>query len=603
MHLFKILVGEEFEVLALDKLSEYRDALRAVAEKVYAKDAETIGELSPSDLLEQMREGVQAIELANARIAELEKAAEPEPTEEELAAELETLATQAGVNEPEAPAEELAAETTEPETAPEPEAAAAEETEPLAAGAEEPTPEPEPEPEAAETVEPEEAVVAAAEKPKSKPLSRPSRSRASKPEARPEVKRPALTAACEGLGIAIGEDIGDENALAAAMISKRSRFGNMTSREDVPIAHLDWSDDYPEDRRLSPRDGVETNTAKLMGLLASIQSDPKRGTDQALIASGGICAPVTPYYDLQVISVDDRPVRAALPAFLADRGGIQFGRPPTIADVDEAVGIITAAEDALGGTSATKTCQVLVCPDFEEVDVDIIYHCVQTSNLTYRTFPEQLAQFNRLVMAEFARVAEGKLLDGIRAASTHVTAATRGWGASSDLLGQILAAANGMRSRNRMNTEAVLRLMIPDWAIDLMISDVIRGQFQRFDTDEAKLTALLRSFDVEPSFYMDTATGRSQVFGAQAAAALDPFPSTVEWYLYPEGSFLYLDGGTLELGLVRDSVLNSTNEFQIFGESFENIAFLGVESIAVTSTVCDSGAVSLPIAQTDCNYA
>ncbi len=42
----------------------------------------------------------------------------------------------------------------------------------------------------------------------------------------------------------------------------------------------------------------------------------------------------------------------------------------------------------------------------------------------------------------------------------------------------------------------------------------------------------------------------------------------VKWFLFPQG--VYIDGGTLDLGIVRDSALNSTNDFQIFGESFGN---------------------------------
>ncbi len=406
--------------------------------------------------------------------------------------------------------------------------------------------------------------------------------------------KPSLVAAAEGLGMALGAEFEDETALAAAMIHKRRNFGHMTAREDVPVARLDWSDLYDEGQTLSPRDGVERVQDKVDSMLASLRHDPNRGTDKALIATGGICAPVTPYYELMVISQADRPVRASLPSFLASRGGINFGTPPTLADVTDAVGIITADEDAAGGSSATKTCQVLECPPFSEVDVSIIYHCVQTSNLTSRTFPEQLAQFNQLVMAALARTAETALLDGIDGASTQVTAADIGLGASGALLTEILTAAAGYRSRHRMTPGTTLRVMLPDWSVELMISDVIRTQFQRFDTDRARLTALLRSFNVEPTFYIDGATGASQIFGSQSAAALLPFPSTVKWYLFSEGSFLFLDGGTLELGLVRDSVLNSTNEFQIFGEQFENVAFIGVESLAVTSTVCDNGTVAIP---------
>ncbi len=287
-------------------------------------------------------------------------------------------------------------------------------------------------------------------------------------------------------------------------------------------------------------------------------------------------------------------MRGALAAFNADRGGIRAARPASLSAITTGVGLISAADDAAGGTFAVKTCQIVDCPEFVETDVAAIYHCLQFGNLGARTFPERVAQFNSLVLAAQARLAESALLSGIDSVSTQVSAGALGLGATAALLGQILAAANGMRNRHRMDPEAVLRLLIPDWAIDLLISDVIRGQFARFDTDEAKIEALLRSFDIEPTFYIDGASGKAQVFGDQSAGALLPFPENVVWYLYPEGSFLFLDGGTLELGLVRDSVLNQTNDYQIFGETFENVAYVGVESIAVTSPVCDSGTVSLP---------
>jgi hypothetical protein len=305
-----------------------------------------------------------------------------------------------------------------------------------------------------------------------------------------------------------------------------------------------------------------------------------------------------PYYGLQMIATAERPVQAALPSFLADRGGLRYARPAGLGAITTAVGDITAAEDLAGGTFATKSCQTITCPTFTETDVDIIYHCIRWSNLSARTFPELVAQWTNLVLAAHARLAESNLLTGIDQAGTYVTAGALGLGASATLFSQHLAAANGLRSRNRMAPDAVLRLLMPWWAVDLIISDVIRSQFQRFDTDRQRVIALYRSFNIEPTFYIDGAAGRAQVFGAQSNSHLLPFPATVMSYLYPEGSFLYLDGGSLELGIVRDSVLNATNEFEVFGETFENVAFTGVESLSIRSTTCDSGTVSLPDAVT-----
>lgn len=324
---------------------------------------------------------------------------------------------------------------------------------------------------------------------------------------------------------------------------------------------------------------------------------------EAIAASGGICAPVTPYYGLIELAVPARPVRDALPRFNADRGGIRYAVPPSLADVSDAVGLITAANDARGGTFATKSCQHVDCPALAEVDVSIIYHCVEFGNLQSRTFPEQVAQFNELVLAAHARVAETNLLDGIDGASTPVTAAQVA-GAAATLLGQMITAAAGYRSRNRMSQDppAPLRILAPAWILDAMQVDVLRSQFMRFDSDPGTFEGELRKRNINISWYIDSPTNASpsQIFAAQDDGAIVGYPSHALWYLFAEGSFMFLDGGTLELGIVRDSVLNSTNDYQIFGESFENVAYLGIESLGVTSAFCANGEVIAPVAGSGC---
>jgi len=229
----------------------------------------------------------------------------------------------------------------------------------------------------------------------------------------------------------------------------------------------------------------------------------------------------------------------------------------------------------------------------------MIFRCITVGNLTSRTFPEQVAQFNDLVMAAHARLAEGRLLTAIDTASTQVTAAAVN-GAINTLLADIIQAAAGMRSRHRTLQDVVLRVLMPAWGRDLLVTDLIRSQFGRFEYNQAGITALLRSYGIEPTFYIDSGTGAGQVFGAQGAGVLLTFPTTIHWFIYPEGSFLFVDGGVLELGIVRDSTLNATNDYSIFGETFENVAFVGVESLEVVSTVCPSGVVAQPATGVTC---
>lgn len=397
-----------------------------------------------------------------------------------------------------------------------------------------------------------------------------------------------LTAAIDLPGIPAGAAFDDIGGVAAAIRDRRAllKGSTLAGREKVPVARITRR--YTDDAEILHGGQDEQNQNK-------IDARVKARTDvpTALAASGGLCAPATPYYDLQQLATAARPVRDALVRFNAERGAITFASPPTLADVTTGVGVKTAEEDALGGTNAEKTCQHIECPDLNTVDVDMIYWCLQFGNLQGRTWPEQVRQFTELTMAAHAREAETVLLDGMKAASTLVTA-TAELGATASLLTQILTAAAGYRSRHRMAPDAVLEVALPAWSKDLLITDLWRSQFQRFELTQQGLVALLRSQRIEPWFYIDSASGDSQVFGAQSAGAMLNFPGTVDWFLYAPGSFLWLDSGVLDLGIVRDSVLNSTNDYSIFGETFEEVAFIGIESLHVETTVCNSGVVAAP---------
>jgi hypothetical protein len=79
------------------------------------------------------------------------------------------------------------------------------------------------------------------------------------------------------------------------------------------------------------------------------------------------------------------------------------------------------------------------------------------------------------------------------------------------------------------------------------------------------------------------------VYGAQSAGALIEFSDTFVWYLFSEGTFLFLDGGTLDVGIIRDSTLVGTNDYKMFVETFEGVAKVGIEGLAVTSTINVNG--------------
>lgn len=543
---------ENLEALSVEELTEALAEFHAAASAVTNRTADT-GDLTMPQIVEQFEAARDTIVALKERLSALSAADESfESRLAELGAEVGVAATA------EEPEDEDAEEQAE------------EPSEELAAEVEDA-------PEAAEVVPAEEveALAAAASLPPLPPTPR----RHAVP--RQEPVQPAFTASAGIPKLQEGSRL-DKMALAQAVQAIRERNTVVPEgvREDVVVASVDYKSFFPEDRVLR---NDSADQAKIDAV-----------HEEVLTAAGGICALPTPIYDLYSLGTTRRPVRDALAQFNAARGAVSVAPGLSIADIDDAVGVVTAANDALGGTFAAKGCQVVTCPTFAETAVQAIYKCLQFGNFNARTWPELVAAFNDAALVAHARRAENELLDGIDDNSTDATQ-TAVYGAASSLIYAIVTAAAGMRSRHRMDPDAQFRVLLPEWAKDLLLIDIANGQYGRFEQTRAGIAALLGRYGINPTFYLDSpSAGTSQVIGAQSAGALTKLPNSMQWFIYPEGSFLFLDGGTLDLGIVRDSTLNSTNDYQIFAETFEAVAFVGVESLKVTSTVCPDGRVAAP---------
>jgi hypothetical protein len=489
---------------------------------------------------------------------------------------------------------------------------------------------------------------------------------ATSPPAR-EVIRPdtVIVAGADVPRFAAGQRLEGLEGIAEALIARRDALTQPThggSEEKIIVASA--ISRLPEERHLYY--GQEAANADKVRAVTS---------PAAIVAAGGLCAPVEPYYDLMVLANAQRPVRDALAGFTADRGGITYlpapklsnvaATPRTVADGATtntsptvtsataafdardvgasisgagipagayivavtnattvtisanasatatgvtltitrkgAIGTISMAQDAaaLNGTAAqivagTKPVIHVTCPAPQTAYVQAITRQLEFGNFTARAYPEQVAAWTRLALSQQARIAETALLDGISAASTQVTVA-KVLGAARDLVAQVVRAAAYFRNVNRMDEEAPLRWMGPAWVIDLMVADLTRGsgyEAEFFAVARDEVRQALAGANVRATYYVDSGTGKGQFFNAGNAmgnGAHVTFPSTVVHYLFPEGSFLFLDGGTLDLGLVRDSALNNLNNYRMFAETFEGLAFVGVESLEITSTVVADG--------------
>jgi hypothetical protein len=397
-----------------------------------------------------------------------------------------------------------------------------------------------------------------------------------------------VTASADIRGFKAGQDLKSWRGVAEAFTSKRPDVrGTDPGADGTRFLVASVHGEFSEDRILT--NDIDSNMAKIEAV----------ASEQAITASGGLCAMITPYYQFKTWGDAHRPVRDALPVFKAERGGIRFMPSPVLTDLAGSVRVTTAAQDAAGytnqdpaGTTAPKPCLHVTCEAEQTCIIEAIHRCLTFGNFGARTYPEQVEAWLKLGNVEFSRYSETRLIDAIIANSTAVTAAQT-YGATFSILEQIELVVASFRARHRLSSNASFRGLFPFWLTGIIKNDIAAQApgdgISRYNITDGQVSDWFSSRGVNPTWYQDHSTGAGAPFVTPAVGALETWPASAEWVIYPEGTFLYLDGGTLDLGLVRDSTLNSTNDYQIFYEEFNKVCKLGLESLVVTSDLCANG--------------
>jgi len=434
-------------------------------------------------------------------------------------------------------------------------------------------------------------------------------------ERRPEAVKPesAVQRASAGLAARFtngstndGDAIGVSD-LAQAIVEKRLSMGNVPSgifdKISVASATLNFGDDVVGG-------GAQENYNVFRRV--SSQHGTVRQETTALVASGGVCAPLEPDYDFFRLAEEMNPVERCLPLVGAPRGGIRYIVPPDFRDAAGGVRVTTEAEDQDGYTTSNpplappatnstppKPCVRVECPPIEECRVDAVSRCVTFGNLNYRVFPEQVEAFLADLSVIFTETKEIFYLDAIDANSTPVTAGPSPYGASRAAAYDLSVAAANYRRRHHMSPDATLQVMLPSWAIEFIKIDMLNDHslgLSNWCLSDADVACWFAQNNLDVCFYYDSATGAGQAFNdIQAPGAINQWPDTMVSYMFAPGTFVRLDGGTLDVGLVRDSILNGTNDLQLFAEQWVQVCKIGLESLRIEHTLCPTGAATEPV--------
>jgi hypothetical protein len=525
-------------------------------------------------------------------------------------------------------------------------------------------------------------------------------------------------------GLANGADITQMNQLVEAYREKGRTMGETASIEDERIVigrvlpnepseardfrdMRGFSQDAVRDRirRIAGPEAIGVDPWNLgrelpIGRGGIIVDDPGN-----LVASGGLAAPVEPYYPQLLLAQADRPVAASMPGVTAERGGIRLVLPPSLAliaaaaapgtfadgagaggttdltsataaftaadvgsplvetdggtkipagtiisavvsgtdvtlsqnttagaftgvafkisnrnpnNLGNAVGVVTAAQDAAGPPSVIKYTYDVPLGTQAEHDVYSVYTSLQFANLTARTFPEQVEVNIRLANALAARSADTQMLNYITGWSTLLTF-NKTFGTARQLLAQFEHMAAYYRNVNRMDPSVVLRLGIPAWVINAMRGDYVStfiGGGSEWSLSDEELASWFQDRHILPFFYWDGPSDISQLFPNVGSGAINTnginnatpvpvpdypgqgattsFRTKIVSFMWAEGTWLNLTTGELNLGLVRDSILNSQNRFRNFEEVWETPAFVGLQSLRCVHTVASDGTYGAP---------
>lgn len=419
----------------------------------------------------------------------------------------------------------------------------------------------------------------------------------------------SVTASVDIPGVARGEGVDTIDRLVD-IVQRKAK--SMPVTNDNPnmqlVASIRNEFEHTVDDRTSP--------SQVRELFDHLTSEDKK---QSLVAAGGWCAPSEIRYDFFSIACEDGMID--LPTFGVSRGGIQFPISPSLADVFSSPAAFggfsttfnnasvpwlwTEFDDIQAVTgSPTKPCIRVPCPTFDEERLECYGVCVTAGNLTDDAYPEATRNFLQLIMAAHAHAMNGRIIANMvsRSAASIDTGsfAVTGQPVYQQIYGGLALAATDYRARYGMCEGDVLEAVAPFWVKTVIRADLAwRNGVEARQVSDAEINSHFAAINVRVQWVNDWQVRGASQFGN--ATARDAWPTSAIFMLYAAGTFIKGNGLSLDLGVVRDSVLNKTNDHTAaWSEECHLVAKVGHESRRYTINFCVNGKTGAQSTSTTC---
>lgn len=383
-----------------------------------------------------------------------------------------------------------------------------------------------------------------------------------------------ITASADVPGFANGQTI-DRVGIATAMHARSRGLGDSKGAR-TPFGVASITKQLPE--HLVMRPGVEAEDL----WKAAVAEQLGGGQDAAaLVASGGWCAPSTPIYETFGVEAADGLID--LPTIGGgSRGGITWPEYIGLDATDGALWTWSEANDISPGSDgdATKPCLTIPCPTWLECRLGAEGLCVTHGNLADRAYPEGTARFVDLVMTAHAHRLSNAKVASIVAGADAVTVTSIESDAAGDILSAIDLQLADYRSEHLMSENVVLEGGFPQWFIEAIRATLAaRAGVNLLSVSNQQVRSFFTDRNVRPQFL----AGYEPLYSGAAPATA--WPGSSKFLLWPSGGYGVAEGGTIDLGVVRDSTLNETNDFTAaWSEEFYCVAQRGPAAREVTVT-------------------
>jgi hypothetical protein len=418
----------------------------------------------------------------------------------------------------------------------------------------------------------------------------------------------AVTASVDIPGVARGEGVDSLDRLVDIVQRKAKSMPVSNGNPNMQlVASIRNEFEHTIDDRTSP--------GQVKELFDHLTSQDRK---ESLIAAGGWCAPSEIRYDFFNIACEDGLVD--LPTFGVSRGGIQFPVSPSLADVfgttNQAFGgfsepfsgtsipwLWTEDDDIAAVTgSPTKPCIRVPCPTFDEERLECYGLCVTAGNLTDDAYPEATRNFLQLMMAAHAHAMNGRIIGHMVSRSSAAidtgSFAVTGQPVYQQIYGGLSLAATDYRARYGMCEGDVLEAVAPFWVKSVIRADLAwRNGVDVRQVGDGEINSHFAALNVRVQWVNDWQVRGTNQFGN--ATEIDDWPTSATFMLYAAGTFIKGNGLSLDLGVVRDSTLNETNDHTAaWSEECHLVAMVGHESRQYTINFCVNGKTGGQLAAT-----